>query len=126
MSPDKTKPRTIGEYIASFPSDVQEILQKIRATIRKAAPEAEETISYGIPTFKLNGQYLIYFAGYKQHIAIYPVPEGDADFNAAIAAYKSGKGTLQFPLDKPIPWRPIARIVKLSIQQNLARTGSRK
>ena len=96
----------IDEYIAGFPENVQEILQKVRSTIQKAAPGAIETISYKMPTFNLNGHYLIYFAGYKKHISLYPVPAGSPDFNEEISAYRAGKGTLQFPLDKPIPRSP--------------------
>jgi uncharacterized protein YdhG (YjbR/CyaY superfamily) len=122
MSPDETKPRTIDEYIARFPPDVRDILQKIRATIRDTAPDAEETISYGIPIFKLQGQYLIYFAGYKRHCSIYPIPAGDAKFREAISSYKSGKGTLKFPLDTPVPLKLVIKIVKLRIKENSARS----
>ena len=126
MKTKLTTPRDIDEYIAGFPQDVQEILQKIRMTIRKAAPKAEETISYKIPTFLLNGQYLIYFAAYKMHIGIYPVPSGDAEFREEIAPYQAGKGTLQFPLDKPIPLNLIRSIVKFGIKENLARAEAKK
>ena len=125
MSANQTTPRTIDEYIAGFPDHVQAILQKIRAKIRKAAPDAEETISYKIPTFNLNGHYLIYFAAYKKHIGMYPVPTGSDDFLKEIAPYQTGKGTLQFPLDQPIPYRLITKIVKLRIKENLARTAKR-
>ena len=126
MSANQTTPRTIDEYIAGFPDHVQEILQKIRATIRKAAPEAEETISYKIPTFNLNGHYLIYFAAYKKHIGMYPVPIGDTDFLEEIAPFQAGKGTLQFPLDQPIPYKLITKIVRLRIKENVARTAKGK
>lgn len=125
MKTKKTAPIDIDEYMSGFPKDVQKILQKVRATIRKAAPKAEETISYGIPTFKLNGQYLIYFAAYKKHFAIYPVPGGDAEFKEEIAPYQAGKGTLQFPLDGPIPLTLIRKAVKFSIQDNLARAEAK-
>lgn len=119
MKTTQTAPKDIDDYIAGFPKDVQQILQKIRATIRKAAPQAEETISYKMPAFNLNGQYLIYFAAYKKHIGMYPVPVGDAEYQQEIAAYQSGKGTLQFPLDQPIPYPLIARVVKLRAKENL-------
>jgi len=124
----KTKqkgPKTIDEYIAGFPKDVQEILEKIRVTIRKAAPDAEETISYAIPTFTLKGKYLIYFAGYKKHIGVYPVPAGGAELNEELSVYQTGKGTLQFPLDKPIPYDLISKIVKLRVKENLAKAESK-
>ena len=124
----KTKqkgPKTIDEYIAGFPKDVQEILEKIRMTIRKAAPDAEETISYAIPTFTQKGKYLIYFAGYKKHIGVYPVPAGDPELNEKLSVYQTGKGTLQFPLDKPIPYDLISKIVKLRVKENLAKAESK-
>jgi len=124
----KTKqkgPKTIDEYIAGFPKDVQEILEKIRVTIRKAAPDTEETISYAIPTFTLKGKYLIYFAGYKKHIGVYPVPAGGAELNEELSVYQTGKGTLQFPLDKPIPYDLISKIVKLRVKENLAKAESK-
>ena len=120
MKTKQTAPKTIDEYIAGFPKDVQEILEKIRVTIRKAAPDAEERISYLIPTFTLKGKYLIYFAAYKKHIGIYPVPTGDAKFNEQVSAYQAGKGTLRFPLDKPIPYDLISKIVKVKVKENLA------
>jgi uncharacterized protein YdhG (YjbR/CyaY superfamily) len=119
MNTEDTAPRSIDEYIAGFPTDVQEILQKVRSTIREAAPDAEETISYKIPTFTLKGRYLIYFAGYKKHISLYPAPIGVAEFRAELAPYQSGKGTAKFPLAKPIPHDLIARIVKFRARENL-------
>ena len=119
-------PGTIDEYINGFPEDVQEILEKIRAIIKKAAPKAQETISYGIPTFTLRDTYLIYFAAYKKHIAIYPVPTGDPEFNEQVSAYRAGKGTLQFPLDKKIPYDLIRKLVKHSLQDNLTRAEGKK
>jgi uncharacterized protein YdhG (YjbR/CyaY superfamily) len=120
VSDTQTPSGTIDEYIAGFPDHVQVILQKIRATIREAAPEAEETISYKMPTFSLNGRYLIYFSAYKKHIGVYPVPTGNAKFLEEIAPYQAGKGTLRFPLDKPIPYELITKVVKLRVQENLA------
>jgi uncharacterized protein YdhG (YjbR/CyaY superfamily) len=123
MKTIQAAPQTIDEYIAGFASEVQEILQKIRVTIRKAAPEAEEAISYQIPTFTLKGKYLVYFAAYKKHISLYPAPIGIAEFKEELAPYKSGKGTAKFPLDKPIPFDLISRIVKFRVTENLGRAA---
>lgn len=112
----------MDDYIATFPEEVQKTLKKVRATIKAAAPQAEETISYEIPTFKLNGKYLIYFAGWKNHLSIYPIPTGDAAFRKAVEPYVSGKGTLKFALDKPIPYALITQMVKLQIADNLEKT----
>lgn len=106
------KAANIDEYIAAFPKDTQKILEQIRASIKKAAPEAEETISYAIPTFTINGKYLVYFAGYKNHIGLYPVPRERETFKKELSIYKGGKGTVQFPLDKPMPLKLITKIVK--------------
>lgn len=119
MTPPGTTAKDIDDYIAGFPPDVQAILQKIRATIKAAAPEAQETISYGMPTFLLNG-YLVYFAAYKKHIGFYPAPIGVERFKDKIAEYESGKGTLQFPLNRPIPYGLISEIVLFRVQVNLA------
>lgn len=121
MKTKKATPQTIDEYLAGFPEDVQQILQKIRLTIKKAAPDAEETISYKMPTFNLKGHYLVYFAAYKKHIGMYPIPFGDAKFNEKISAFQKGKGTLQFPLDRPIPFKLITEIVKLRRKEILVR-----
>jgi uncharacterized protein YdhG (YjbR/CyaY superfamily) len=126
MKITQTAPRNIDDYIAGVPTDIQKIMQKIRATIRKAAPQAEETISYKMPAFNLNGQYLIYFAAYKKHIGMYPVPTGDAEFRQQIEAYQTGKGTLQFPLDQPIPYKLISRIVKLRAKENMERAQMKR
>jgi len=124
----RTKPKTpknIDEYIASFPNDVQEILEKIRMTIRKAALDAEEKISYQIPTFTLNGKYLVYFAAYKKHIGLYPAPRGSEEFKKELSVYEGGKGTVRFPFDKPIPFDLIRRIVKFRIKENLERAKAK-
>lgn len=126
MKTTHTTPQSIDEYIAGFPREIQELLEKVRITIRKAAPDAEETISYKIPTFNLKGKYLIYFAAYKKHIGMYPVPTGDAEFNEQVSVYQAGKGTLRFPLDKPIPLGLIRKIVKLRVEETLARTASKE
>ncbi len=113
----KPRPATVDDYIAGFPKNVQQILKRIRSTIRKAAPRAEESITYRVPTYKLNGARLIYFAGFKSHIGLYPVtPDVRANFNE-LAEYKGGKGTAKFPLDKPIPYALIGRIVKFRIRK---------
>lgn len=125
MNTTQTAPKNIDEYIAGFPDDVQTILEQIRMTIKAAAPEAEETISYQIPTFKLNGTYLIYFAGYKNHIGLYPAPRGTEEFKEELSEYKGGKGTVQFPLDKPIPYDLISRIVVFRVQENATRAKKR-
>ena len=113
MSAAKAKPKTIAEYIAAAPRDVQPLLTKIRATIRKALPDAEESISYAIPAFKIDGRPVIYFAAFKSHIGIYPVTTPVKDkFKKDLAKYELGKGTLRLPLDEPIPYSLIARIAK--------------
>jgi uncharacterized protein YdhG (YjbR/CyaY superfamily) len=102
---------TVDDYIEGFPAKTQKILKKIRATIRKAAPEAEERISYGIAGYFENG-ILIYFAGFKDHVSVYPAPRGEPGFKKELAVYKGGKGTVQFALDKPVDFGLIAKIVK--------------
>lgn len=108
---------SIDAYIADFPEDVQAILQEVRATIRKAAPEATEDIKYAIPTFILNGN-LVHFAAFKQHIGFYPAPTGIAAFEKELSVYKQGKGSIQFPLDSPMPLALITKIVKYRVQEN--------
>lgn len=122
----KSKPKTasnIDEYIASFSTTVQERMQKIRETIKKSAPAAEEVISYGIAGFKHQG-YLIYFAGFKNHIGIYPVPRNEEAFKKELAEYKGGKGTAQFPHDKPLPLGLVTKIVKYRMKANKERTDA--
>lgn len=108
---------SVEEYVDSFPPYVQKILEEVRRTIRKVVPSAGETISYQIPTITLDGQYLVYFAGWKHHISLYPVPEGDEAFEREIAPYRSSRGTLKFPLDKPIPYDVIERVVAAHVVQ---------
>lgn len=112
MSTKKAAPTTIDEYIATYPGDVRERLEQIRETIKQEVPKAAESISYGIPTFKLNGKPLIYFGGYKHHIGLYPVPRGSEAFAEELSGYDGGKGTAKFPLDQPIPFDLIKRIVR--------------
>ena len=116
-----TKKNDIDKYIDKFPKGTQDKLIQVREIIKSTVTEAEETISYGMPTFKLNGTYLIYFAGYKNHIGIYPVPN-NKEFEEEFSSYKtSGKGTIQFPLDKPIPTDLIKKIVEFRVAENLQR-----
>ncbi len=116
MKTEHAGPRTIDEYIAGFPRDVQVILRQIRLTIRKAAPEATETIKYQIPTFTLQGN-LVSFAAYKNHIGIYPVPRGTERFQKQVAVYKSAKSTVRLPLDKPVPFELIRSLVKFRVKE---------
>jgi uncharacterized protein YdhG (YjbR/CyaY superfamily) len=110
-------PETIDQYIAAAPSAVRPVLNKIRATIRKAAPQAQERISYRMPAYKLNGD-IAYFAAFKNHIGFYPPVQGDASLHAAVAKYANDKGNLRFPLDVPIPYTLISRIVKQRVKWN--------
>ncbi len=125
MRTDQAAPKTIDEYIAGFPDDVQAILQQIRETIRAAAPDAQETISYQMPTFTLKGA-LVHFAAFKKHIGFYPTPTGTEAFREELAAYKGGKGSIQFPLDQPIPFELISRIVAYRVEENLAKAAKGK
>ena len=109
-------PATIDDYIDIFPADVQAILQEVRRRIRNALPTADETISYGIPTFSLGGRHLVYFAGWKHHISVYPVPTGDPTFEREIGPYRAGKGTLKFLLAEPIPYDLIERVAALLLE----------
>ena len=125
MRPEGVAPRNIDEYIAGFPPSVQKILQKIRATIRRAAPKAEETISYRMPTFTLHG-VLVHFAAFKAHIGLYPPVRGDAALMKETSVYAGEKGNLRFPLDKPIPYALISKIAKLRVRQNLEKEAARR
>jgi len=118
MNKHKKQFRTIDEYIETFPKNVQSLLEKMRQTIRKAAPEAVEAISYQIPTFKLNGRYLVYLAAWKNHIGFYPIPSGTEAFKKELSQYKRGKGTVQFPIDKPIPYDLVRKIVTFRMKEN--------
>jgi uncharacterized protein YdhG (YjbR/CyaY superfamily) len=118
MEGKKVQPTTIDEYIAQFPDDIQQILLKIRAVIHESAPQATEKISYQMPTFYLNGN-LVHFAVFKHHIGFYPAPSGIEEFKEELSAYKGSKGAVQFPLDQPIPYELISKIVKFRVSQNL-------
>jgi uncharacterized protein YdhG (YjbR/CyaY superfamily) len=124
MKPTQAAPQTIDEYIAGFPADVQEVLQKIRKTIHEAAPEATEKISYQMPTFYLKGN-LVHFAAFKEHIGFYPVPTGIEKFKKELSVYKQGKGSAQFPLDQPMPYELITKIVKFRVKENLAAAAAK-
>lgn len=119
MPAGRANPPNIDEYTASFPPDVRAILETMRSTIRKAAPDAQETISYNMPTFTLNGN-LVHFAAFKKHIGFYPPVKvkGDARLEKAVSAYAGEKGNLRFPLDQPIPYGLIGKLVKLRVKQN--------
>lgn len=117
---------SIDEYIASFPPEIQKILQKIRQIARKVAPEATETISYGIPTLKQNSSYVIYFAGFKNHVSVYPITSGSAASTKKIKPFIKGKGTVQLPLNQPIPYDLIHEIIEEGLRANMARTEQRK
>ncbi len=112
---DKKRFTTIDEYISTFPSETQIILEKVRQAIRKAAPDAIETISYNMAAFDQSGKHLVFFAGWKHSVSLYPIPAGDAAFQERIAPYKREKSTLQFPLNKPVPYDLVEQIVGLLI-----------
>ena len=118
MKANQTAPKNIDEYIAGFPNEVQEILEKIRQTIRKAAPEAEETIKYKIPTFTLKDN-LVHFAAFKKHIGFYPAPTGIEKFKKELSVYEQAKESVKFPLDKPITFDLISKIVKYRVKKNM-------
>ncbi|HEV7621578.1 MAG TPA: DUF1801 domain-containing protein [Flavisolibacter sp.] len=119
------KPISIDEYIAGFPKEVQKMLKDIRITIKKTAPQAEEVISYAMPAFKFNGM-LVWFAGYANHIGFYPGASGIEAFKKQLSVYKGAKGSVQFPLDKPIPLKLITKIVKFKVSENLLKAKLKK
>jgi uncharacterized protein YdhG (YjbR/CyaY superfamily) len=120
----KTDP-ALTEYLDSFPAATRKILDKIRATVRKAVPDAEESRNYGVGAFKRGGTYVIYYGGYPKHVAVYPVYASDAALGAALKPYTSGKATAKFPLDKPIPYDLIAKIVKAKVKEAEARMAAK-
>jgi uncharacterized protein YdhG (YjbR/CyaY superfamily) len=125
MNTDQTAIISIDDYIVRFPAEVQAILEQIRLTVARAAPDATEKISYQMPTFFLNGN-LVHFAAYKNHIGFYPAPTGIEVFKSELSAYKGAKGSVQFPLDKPIPFDLIARIVKFRVEENVRKAAQKK
>ncbi len=124
MRTTRAAPRSIDEYIAGFPPDIRSILEQMRATIRKAAPDAKEAISYRIPTLKLKGN-LVHFAAFKKHIGFFPTSTGIAAFKQELSVYKGAKGSVQFPFDQPIPYGLISRIVRFRARENLERAKAR-
>jgi uncharacterized protein YdhG (YjbR/CyaY superfamily) len=125
MDSSKKSPQTIDEYMADYPAEAQAIMQRMRALIHEIAPEATEKISYGIPTFVL-GQNLVHFAAYKNHIGFYPASSGIAHFEKELKDYETSKGTVRFPLDKPIPYNLVRRITEFRAAENRARAKAKK
>ena len=125
MKAKQQRPTTIDEYIAEFPTDVQPLLEKVRAAIRKAAPKAEEAIKYQMPTFVLNGN-LIHFAGYNNHIGLYPGSKPIAEFKDELTRYETSKGTVRLPLDKAIPAGLIGKITKFCVKRNTEKAAAKK
>ncbi len=124
MAASKRQFETVDEYIQTFPEDVRGVLETLRQTIREEIPEAEETIRYNMPTYKLNGSYVVYFAGWKKHVSMYPFSsEMEASMEEASAYKTSGSGTIQFPLNRPLPLPFIRKIVAFLANKNRARTG---
>jgi uncharacterized protein YdhG (YjbR/CyaY superfamily) len=124
MKTTRKPPKNIDEYIAGFPHDVQEILKQIRTTIRKVAPDAEEAIKYQIPTFVLNGN-LVHFAAFKNHVGFYPTPSGIEAFKEELARYEGAKGSVQFPIDKPMPLGLIEKLVKFRVKETEAKSTTK-
>lgn len=120
---ERSSAGSIDEYIAGFPPDTQRALQEMRALIRAIAPGATETISYAMPTFDLNGRHLVYFAGFSHHVGLYPMPSGTEAFKEQLKPYNTGKGSVQLPLDQPLPTDLIRRIVEFRVEENLRRTS---
>ena len=116
---------SIDEYISGFPEEIQILLEQVRTTIKQAAPEAEEAIKYAMPTFVLNGN-LVHFAAFKNHIGFYPVPSGIEAFKKELSVYKGAKGSVQFPLDQPMPLELITKIVKFRLEENLRKAKTKK
>lgn len=117
--------KTMDEYINTFPKNVQIILEKMRQTMQQAAPEAIEAISYQMPTFKLNGKNLVYFAAWKNHIGLYPTPSGIEAFKKELSPYKMSKGSIQFPINEPIPYDLVIKIVKYRVKENLDKVNKK-
>ena len=113
--------KSVDKYIKSFPKGIQSLLEKVRATIREKAPEVTESVSYGMPAYKIYGKPLVYFAGFKNHIGLYATPTGHLKFAEELAEYRQGKGSIQFPLNKPIPFDLIGKIVEYRVNENLSK-----
>ena len=125
MKTEQPAPGVIDEYIAGFPNAIQDLLRKIRSTIKQAAPQAQEKIAYRIPTFTLNGN-LVHFAAFKKHIGFYPTASGIERFKQELSAYNGAKGSVQFPLDRPVPYDLISQIVKFRVEENLKKAAPQK
>lgn len=118
MTNNEEKVKTVQSYIAGFPEDTQKVLKKMRSAIRKAVPRGEEVISYGIPCVKFAGRYVIYFAGWKSHVSVYPIPKGSPAFQKAIAPFVAGRGTLKFSLREPVPYTLITEVARFRLAQS--------
>ena len=118
----KTEYKSVDEYIQTFPKDIQTLLEKVRRTITGKAPDAVESIAYGMPAYKTNGKPLVYFGGFKRHIGFYATPSGHAEFKNELSKYKQGRGSVQFPLDEPIPFDLIGQIVEFRVKENELKT----
>ena len=118
MATSKNQFKTMDEYIAKFPKNVRDVLEELMRVIRESAPKAEETISYGMPAFKLNGKSLVFFAAWKNHVGFYPGSSAIEAYKKELSPYKQSKGTVQFPLDKPIPFDLVKKIVKFRVKEN--------
>ena len=125
MKTNHVLPGNIDDYIATFPAPIQKLLKQLHETIRTVAAGAEESISYQMPAFKLNGP-LVYFAGYNKHIGFYPTPSGIAKFQQELSPYKSSKGAVQFPIDEPLPLELVSRIVRFRVKENLEKAGMKQ
>jgi uncharacterized protein YdhG (YjbR/CyaY superfamily) len=121
---DKSDYRSIDEYIEAFPAEVQKALREIRSAVRRAAPQAKEKISYKMPAFELYGN-LVYFAAFKKHVGFYPTPHGMVAYEKELAGYKQGKGSVQFPLDRPMPLELIEKIVATRVEENIRKREDR-
>jgi uncharacterized protein YdhG (YjbR/CyaY superfamily) len=121
----QTIPKTIDDYIAAFPSDVRRLLKRLRATIRRAAPDAEEAIKYRLPTFVQNGN-LVHFGAFKKHIGFYATPKGNQQFRKELSRYAGAKGSVQFPLDQPLPYGLVSRMVQFRVKENLAKAAAKR
>lgn len=119
-------PTNIDEYIANFSEEIQILLNQVRSTIKQAAPDAEESIGYGMPAYKLKGRPLVYFAGYKNHVGFYATPTGHAEFAKELSKYKQGKGSVQFPIDQPMPLNLIFQIVEFRVIENMEKAKAKK
>ncbi|MFU8891298.1 MAG: iron chaperone [Anaerosomatales bacterium] len=120
---DRSAAKSVDEYIEGFPPETRAMLEEIRSLVRGIVPDATETISYQMPTFDLNGAHLVHFAGYDTHIGFYPIPTGIEAFKEELGAYKTGKGSVRFPLDQPLPLDLIRRIVEFRAEENRRRSA---